>query len=150
MKTADLDYVIPTVHVEHLCFVTIQVLCVIDIINEYETEHLHAQDKNINKLNVNIWMFMCSIYTKFLMKFQLYWITCTWYIYFYHVIPVYMYFHVRYIFFYVSFFPQFRPLEQLMGVFPAASKKHLPVTWQRLMCDPVSFSGGFRFLYCCL
>ncbi|XP_052699520.1 5'-3' exoribonuclease 2-like [Crassostrea angulata] len=32
----------------------------------------------------------------------------------------------------------FRPLEQLMGVFPAASKKHLPVTWQRLMCDPES------------
>lgn len=37
-----------------------------------------------------------------------------------------------------NFFVQFRPLEQLMGVFPAASKKHLPVTWQRLMCDPVS------------
>ncbi|KAK3093485.1 hypothetical protein FSP39_016304 [Pinctada imbricata] len=32
----------------------------------------------------------------------------------------------------------FKPLEQLMGVFPAASKKHLPVTWQRLMCDPES------------
>ncbi|XP_074643566.1 5'-3' exoribonuclease 2-like [Tubulanus polymorphus] len=27
----------------------------------------------------------------------------------------------------------FKPLEQLMGVFPAASKKHLPLTWQTLM-----------------
>lgn len=54
MKTADLDYVIPRVHVVNLCLVTIQVLCIIDIINEYETEHLHAHDKNINKLNVNI------------------------------------------------------------------------------------------------
>ncbi|KAL3873789.1 hypothetical protein ACJMK2_036874, partial [Sinanodonta woodiana] len=32
----------------------------------------------------------------------------------------------------------FKPLEQLMGVFPAASKQHIPVTWQRLMCDPES------------
>lgn len=32
----------------------------------------------------------------------------------------------------------FRPLEQLMGVFPAASKKHLPITWQTLMEDPES------------
>ena len=35
---------------------------------------------------------------------------------------------------------QFKPLEQLMGVFPAASKKHLPITWQTLMDDPVSIS----------
>nr|KAI8740342.1 5'-3' exoribonuclease 2 [Biomphalaria glabrata] len=32
----------------------------------------------------------------------------------------------------------FQPLEQLMGVFPAASKKHLPITWQTLMEDPES------------
>ncbi|XP_025103887.1 5'-3' exoribonuclease 2-like [Pomacea canaliculata] len=32
----------------------------------------------------------------------------------------------------------FRPLEQLMGVFPAASKKHIPPSWQTLMCDPNS------------
>ncbi|XP_029633751.1 5'-3' exoribonuclease 2 [Octopus sinensis] len=29
----------------------------------------------------------------------------------------------------------FKPLEQLMGVFPAASRQFLPVTWQRLMVD---------------
>ncbi|XP_064599809.1 5'-3' exoribonuclease 2-like, partial [Liolophura sinensis] len=32
----------------------------------------------------------------------------------------------------------FKPLEQLMSVFPAASKQHLPLTWQRLMEDPES------------
>ncbi|XP_064621509.1 5'-3' exoribonuclease 2-like [Lineus longissimus] len=32
----------------------------------------------------------------------------------------------------------FKPLEQLMGVFPAGSKAHLPPTWQVLMCDPES------------
>ncbi|CAL1532127.1 unnamed protein product [Lymnaea stagnalis] len=32
----------------------------------------------------------------------------------------------------------FKPLEQLMGVFPAASKKHLPITWRTLMEDPES------------
>ncbi|KAJ8309493.1 hypothetical protein KUTeg_014367 [Tegillarca granosa] len=32
----------------------------------------------------------------------------------------------------------FKPLEQLMGVFPAASKKHLPPTWQDLMTNPES------------
>ncbi|VDI83646.1 5'-3' exoribonuclease 2 [Mytilus galloprovincialis] len=32
----------------------------------------------------------------------------------------------------------FKPLEQLMGVFPAGSKKHLPLTWQTLMFDPES------------
>ncbi|XP_072744111.1 5'-3' exoribonuclease 2 homolog isoform X1 [Anoplolepis gracilipes] len=32
----------------------------------------------------------------------------------------------------------FRPLEQLMGVFPAASKKHVPVPWAHLMTDPKS------------
>ena len=33
---------------------------------------------------------------------------------------------------------QFKPLEQLMGVFPAGSKKFLPVTWQSLMFEPDS------------
>lgn len=32
----------------------------------------------------------------------------------------------------------FKPLEQLMGVFPAASKQHLPTTWQTLMTNPES------------
>ncbi|KAK2152260.1 hypothetical protein LSH36_334g06001 [Paralvinella palmiformis] len=32
----------------------------------------------------------------------------------------------------------FKPLEQLMGVFPAASKQHLPITWQDLMDNPES------------
>ncbi|KAL6261185.1 hypothetical protein P5V15_008709 [Pogonomyrmex californicus] len=32
----------------------------------------------------------------------------------------------------------FRPLEQLMGVFPAASSKHVPVPWAKLMTDPKS------------
>jgi len=32
----------------------------------------------------------------------------------------------------------FRPLEQLMGVFPAASKQFLPPSWQTLMDDPDS------------
>ncbi|KAK7103968.1 5'-3' exoribonuclease 2-like [Littorina saxatilis] len=32
----------------------------------------------------------------------------------------------------------FQPMEQLMSVFPAASKKHLPPTWQTLMYDPES------------
>ncbi|XP_066597971.1 5'-3' exoribonuclease 2 homolog [Prorops nasuta] len=31
-----------------------------------------------------------------------------------------------------------RPLEQLMGVFPAASSKHVPEPWARLMSDPKS------------
>jgi 5'-3' exoribonuclease 2 len=31
----------------------------------------------------------------------------------------------------------FRPLEQLMGVFPAASCKHVPAPWAHLMSDPV-------------
>lgn len=33
---------------------------------------------------------------------------------------------------------QFRPLEQLMGVFPAASSMHVPQPWAKLMSDPVS------------
>ncbi|XP_060564617.1 5'-3' exoribonuclease 2-like isoform X3 [Ruditapes philippinarum] len=32
----------------------------------------------------------------------------------------------------------FKPLEQLMGVFPAGSKQHVPPTWQELMTDPKS------------
>ncbi|XP_015439887.1 PREDICTED: 5'-3' exoribonuclease 2 homolog [Dufourea novaeangliae] len=32
----------------------------------------------------------------------------------------------------------FRPLEQLMGVFPAASSKHVPAPWAKLMSDPRS------------
>lgn len=32
----------------------------------------------------------------------------------------------------------FKPLEQLMGVFPAASKKHIPDVFAELMDDPVS------------
>lgn len=32
----------------------------------------------------------------------------------------------------------FKPLEQLMGVFPAGSKQHVPPTWQDLMTDPES------------
>lgn len=33
---------------------------------------------------------------------------------------------------------QFKPLEQLMGVFPAASGNFLPQTWRNLMSSPVS------------
>ncbi|KAL3998356.1 XRN 5'-3' exonuclease N-terminus family protein [Acanthocheilonema viteae] len=32
----------------------------------------------------------------------------------------------------------FKPLQQLMGVFPAASRMHLPEAWQELMISPVS------------
>lgn len=32
----------------------------------------------------------------------------------------------------------FRPLEQLMGVFPAASSRHVPAPWAKLMSDPDS------------
>ncbi|XP_045453231.1 5'-3' exoribonuclease 2 homolog [Melitaea cinxia] len=32
----------------------------------------------------------------------------------------------------------FRPLEQLMGVFPAASAQHVPKPWAKLMSDPFS------------
>ncbi|XP_045174947.2 5'-3' exoribonuclease 2-like isoform X2 [Mercenaria mercenaria] len=32
----------------------------------------------------------------------------------------------------------FKPLEQLMGVFPAGSKQHVPPTWQELMTNPES------------
>ena len=33
---------------------------------------------------------------------------------------------------------QFKPFEQLMAVFPAASRKHVPGPWQILMTDKVS------------
>lgn len=33
---------------------------------------------------------------------------------------------------------QFNPLEQLMGVFPAASSSHVPKPWAKLMSHPVS------------
>ena len=33
---------------------------------------------------------------------------------------------------------QFKPLEQLMGVFPAASQDHVPPAWRSLMYSPVS------------
>uniref|UniRef100_A0A915PT98 5'-3' exoribonuclease n=1 Tax=Setaria digitata TaxID=48799 RepID=A0A915PT98_9BILA len=32
----------------------------------------------------------------------------------------------------------FKPLQQLMGVFPAASRIHLPESWQELMVSPIS------------
>lgn len=35
----------------------------------------------------------------------------------------------------------FKPLEQLMGVFPAASKKHIPDVFAELMDDPVSLTS---------
>lgn len=41
------------------------------------------------------------------------------------------------IYIYISIFVQFRPLEQLMSVFPAASSKHVPQPWAILMSDPV-------------
>lgn len=34
-------------------------------------------------------------------------------------------------------FFQFNPMEQLMSVFPAASKQHLPEPWSTLMDDSV-------------
>ncbi len=39
---------------------------------------------------------------------------------------------------YPCYYFQFKPLEQLMGVFPASSKQHVPPTWQELMYQPVS------------
>lgn len=39
-------------------------------------------------------------------------------------------------------FVQFKPLEQLMGVFPAASGNFLPDTWRNLMSSPVSVEAG--------
>lgn len=36
------------------------------------------------------------------------------------------------------FHAQFKPMEQLMSVFPAASGKFLPETWRELMTDIVS------------
>ncbi|CAB3249524.1 unnamed protein product [Arctia plantaginis] len=37
----------------------------------------------------------------------------------------------------------FRPLEQLMGVFPAASSQHVPKPWAKLMSDPFSLIIDF-------
>lgn len=37
---------------------------------------------------------------------------------------------------------QFKPLEQLMGVFPAASGNFLPDTWRNLMSSPVGVCLG--------
>lgn len=39
---------------------------------------------------------------------------------------------------------QFKPLEQLMGVFPAASGNFLPETWRILMSSPVSIESRMR------
>ena len=39
---------------------------------------------------------------------------------------------------YIDFHFQFKPLEQLMGVFPAASQAHIPIPWRPLMYSPVS------------
>lgn len=39
----------------------------------------------------------------------------------------------------------FKPFEQLMAVFPAASRKHVPPEWQNLMTDPVCFVFNFNF-----
>uniref|UniRef100_A0A1B6C087 5'-3' exoribonuclease n=1 Tax=Clastoptera arizonana TaxID=38151 RepID=A0A1B6C087_9HEMI len=37
----------------------------------------------------------------------------------------------------------FKPLEQLMGVFPAASSSHVPAPWAKLMSDP---NSNYQFL----
>jgi 5'-3' exoribonuclease 2 len=39
----------------------------------------------------------------------------------------------------------FKPFEQLMAVFPAASRKHVPEPWQILMTDEVIFQQMSRF-----
>ena len=52
-----------------------------------------------------------------------------------YTIKIFLYF-IKYCHITVIF--QFKPLEQLMGVFPAGSKQHVPPTWQELMTDPVS------------
>lgn len=44
---------------------------------------------------------------------------------------------------------QFKPLEQLMGVFPAASGNFIPPTWRDLMSNPViETSFCFIFTFC--
>lgn len=44
---------------------------------------------------------------------------------------------------------QFKPLEQLMGVFPAASGNFLPDTWRNLMSSPVSVQARIPFMSAC-
>ena len=41
----------------------------------------------------------------------------------------------------------FKPFEQLMAVFPAASKQHIPKPWQQLMTDEVSTLSRLSYLF---
>lgn len=50
----------------------------------------------------------------------------------------------------ISLFVQFKPLEQLMGVFPAASGNFLPDTWRNLMSSPVSVEARIMFACACM
>ena len=57
----------------------------------------------------------------------------------YFIILNYFFFYVLQLFIVSNFLFQFKPLEQLMSVFPAASGKFLPPTWRELMSSPVSY-----------